>query len=82
MAYGCGDVSGQVCWMGGGKPPLPHHPPQDVPIQCRARAKGGGMDDILGLPTQPSKVGPEGRHLHQILQLVGPQSSKEEFRVL
>ena len=49
--------------MGSGKPPLPHHPPQNVPIHSRARAEEGGMNGLPGPLTQPPKVGPTGRHL-------------------
>ena len=49
--------------MGGGQPPLPHDPTQDVPACLRARAEGGGMYDSLRLPTWPSEAGPQGRCL-------------------
>ena len=63
MSYGCGDAPGQVHWREGS----PHHPivlHKNVPIHCRARVEGGGMDDLPGPPTESPEVGPKGRCLH------------------
>ena len=66
--------------MGSGKPPSLHHPPWNVPICCRARQKEaewmicwGCWHGLLKLDLQADI---------SAVWLVGPQTSKEEFRTL
>ena len=49
--------------MGGRESPLLHHPPRDVSTCCRAGTERGGVNDLPGLLTWPSEVGPTGRCL-------------------
>ena len=59
---------------------LPCDAPGDVSACLRARAEGGRMHGLPGLPTGPAKVGPKVDV--PAIQLVGPETSKKEIESL
>ena len=66
--------------MGSGQPPLPCHPSQNVPACLRARVERGETYDLPRCQHGLLKLDPKADI--SAIQLVGPQTSREDFKSL